>query len=62
MVVLPVATPETTPPEVTVAIAVLLLLHVPPATEFAKDAVWPRHTAAVPVIGSNGFTVSDAIV
>jgi len=50
MVQVPAETPVTTPDASTVAFAVLLLLHVPPATLLAKVVVLPEHTLAVPVI------------
>ena len=50
MVALPVATPVTTPELFTVAIAVLLLLHVPPVAVSDKVTVEPRHTDEGPVM------------
>ena len=46
----PPATPLTIPDELTVALAVLLLLHVPPAVASLNVVVAPLHTDAVPVI------------
>jgi len=50
MVTEPAFTPVTKPLPLTVAIAVLLLIHVPP--DFASEScvVKPAHTVAVPVI------------
>ena len=50
IVVLPAATPDTVPEPPTLAIAVLLLAHVPPVTVFANavDALW--QTLVAPVI------------
>jgi len=57
---IPAATPVTTPDEEpTVASAGLPLVHVPPNTEFSKDAVAPTHTFAVPVIvAGEMFTIT----
>ena len=50
-------TPVTTPAELTVATAVLLLLQVPPAVASVSTMVWPLHTFVVePPIG---VTVGD---
>ena len=46
----PVATPVTTPVAETVAIEILLLLHVPPLTASARVVVAPVQTDVVPVI------------
>jgi hypothetical protein len=61
MVAVPAEMPVTTPPlVVTVAIAVLLLLHVPPGVALANVVAPPIQTASVPVIGvvSTKLTVS----
>jgi hypothetical protein len=53
MVAVPAATPVTNPVlEFTVAILVLLLLHVPPTVVFANWVVNPAQTLNVPVIGA----------
>ena len=53
MVTVPAVIPETTPVVIpTVAIEVLLLLHVPPVVASASVLVEPRHTLIVPVIGA----------
>ncbi len=59
---MPVVTPDTTPPvDVTVATAVLLLLHVPPEVASLNVTVDPTHTFALPVIAAgNGLTVNTA--
>jgi hypothetical protein len=58
----PAATPETSPPEVMVAILVLPLAHVPPGVISLRLVVPPTHTAAVPkgVVGG-GFTVMTEV-
>ena len=49
----PALMPVTTPvPDTTVAIAVLLLLHVPPPVALANVVVEPSHTLAVPVFAA----------
>jgi hypothetical protein len=53
--------PVTNPEVETVAIPVLLLLHVPPAVASNTDAVVPLHTKEVPVIGNIGFTVATIV-
>ena len=50
MVTVPIATPVTTPVLLTVAMAVLLLLHVPPVTESESGPVEPVQIAVGPVI------------
>ena len=52
MVTLPKATPVTTPPLLTVAIAVLPLLQVPPGVASANVVVEPIHTDEAPVIAA----------
>jgi hypothetical protein len=47
MLALPGATPVTMPPD-TVAMPVLLLLHVPPLTLLVNVVVDPSHTTDVP--------------
>ena len=49
MVVVPAATPVTTPPD-TVPTAVFVLLHAPLPTASVNVVVVPTHTVAVPVI------------
>jgi len=47
----------------TVAIVVLLLLHVPPPVRSPNGVVFPEHTDSVPVILCGpGFTVTVAVV
>jgi len=56
----PAATPLTTPDELTVAIPVLLLLHVPPVTASVNVVVDPVHIMSVPLMipgKGNGLTV-----
>lgn len=67
--VVPLLVPETTPDALTVAIARLALLHVPPAGVPLNVAVLPVHTDAVPVIvwaltirvDSNNQRVSNSV-
>lgn len=54
----PAAMPETIPEEFILAIAVLLLNHVPPLTVFAKVKLPPKQTDVGPVIGATGYTVT----
>jgi hypothetical protein len=55
-VALPAATPVTTPPFVIVAIAVLLLVHVPPVVGL-KVVVAATHIEALPVMDTTGFAL-----
>ena len=56
---IPVMMPEVAP---IVAIAVLLLVHVPPAAVLVSVVVEPIHTSAVPAIeAGKGFTVNEAV-
>jgi len=48
----PAETPVTVPAEVTVAIEVLLLLHVPPAVESVRVIDEPTHVLVGPAIGA----------
>ena len=60
MVVVPAATPFTEPEALTVAAAVLVLLHTPPVVPSLNDVVEPAHTVAAPLIepaDGNGLTV-----
>ena len=50
MVALPVVLPLTTPAALTLAIAALLLLHVPPLTASLKVVVVPVQTDVTPVM------------
>lgn len=63
MVALPGATPVTTPvPEVTVAIAVLLLLHVPPKLPSDNINVDPWQKGTLPdMAAGNGLTVAVTV-
>ena len=59
--VVPANTPFTVP-EVTVAILVLPLVHVPPDVVLLNAVVKPSHTTGVPVIaGGAGFTVTVVV-
>lgn len=50
--------PATTPlDEPTVAAAVLLLSHVPPAIALLNEILSPLQTEVAPVIAADGFTV-----
>jgi hypothetical protein len=63
-VTVPAATPVTIPALVTVALAVLLLVHVPPVVG-DKVVVPPTHTEVLPVIDAVGLgltvTVADGL-
>ena len=63
IVVIPAATPVTTPvPEPTVAIPGDPELHVPPPEGSLKAVVAPVHTVATPVIGAgSGLTVTNTV-
>ena len=62
MAAVPAATPVTTPvDELTVATAVLLLLHVPPVVASVNVAVFPTHALMVPPIAA-GLAFTDAIL
>jgi len=63
MVGVPLLTPVTTPvDEPTVALAVLLLAHVPPDVVFAKTVDEPAHTTDAPAIAvGKGFTTAMAV-
>ena len=62
MLAIPVATPVTTPEELTVAIAGLLLLHVPPDVEFPNAVVSPTQVTGVPVFAAMVlFTVTVVV-
>ena len=63
MVVVPAVNAETSPvPDVMVATAVLVLLHVPPVETSDRVVVVPAQIVVVPVIGVVGFTVTMAVV
>jgi hypothetical protein len=63
IVVVPGDTPPATPvPEPIMAIAILLLLQVPPDTESVSSVVDPMPTIKVPVITDGaGFTVTRIV-
>ena len=64
MVVVPAAMPDTTPDVPIVAIAGVLLLHVPPVVVLAIVVVAPAHTLIVPVMADTvgfAFTVTIAV-
>ena len=65
MAAVPAPTPVTSPPALTVATSVLLLLHAPPAVPLVNVAVLPMHKI-VGVIGlikpGSAFTVTTAVV
>ena len=65
MVVVPVATPVTTPSVPIVATPVLVLLHTPMAIASLSDVVPGRHIAGTPDIAAgvagSGFTVTTAV-
>ncbi len=60
MVVVPVVSPLTTPEELTVATAVLLLVHAPPDVAEASVMVFPRHIVVAPVIAA-GVAFTDTV-
>ena len=65
MVTVPAVTPVTTPEEVTVALAVLPLVQLPPDGVSDNAVVAPGQTVAVPKIGpgaGSGFMVINAVV
>ena len=59
MVVVPAATPVTTPVELTVAVAVLADDHTPPVVVLESVVVAPSHTDVVPVIDA---TTGNALI
>src|ERR1043165_5726673 len=62
MVALPANTPPTTPvDEPTVAVAISLLLQVPPVVVLLRVVTPPSHTLAVPVVAAIGFTVTIVV-
>ena len=64
MVVVPAATPLTTPLASIVAVAVLAVDHTPPVVVEASVVVAPSHTDVVPVITSttgNALMVTAAV-
>jgi len=62
IVVVPVATPETTPvDDPTVAALVFELLHVPPPAS-VSDIVVPTHTEDAPVIGAGSALTVNTVV
>jgi hypothetical protein len=61
MVAVPAATPPTVP-AATVAIAVLPLVHTPPATPSLRLVVNPVQTLAVPLMAAGeAFTVTTVV-
>jgi len=58
----PVAIPVTDPPLVTVAIDVVLLVHVPPAAGSMSDILEPTQTVVGPVIDPAGGAVITVTV
>jgi hypothetical protein len=63
MMVLPVLTPATTPDaSATVAAAVLLLLHVPPAVALVSEIVDPGQTVDNPVISAGKASTLITVV
>ena len=59
---MPEATPVTTPdPELTVAIPVALLDHVPPETLLVRVVVWPKQALNVPLIVPRAFTDTTVV-
>jgi hypothetical protein len=63
MVVVPLATPVTTPVvKLMVAAAVLVLVHVPPVVLLLSAIVLPWQTIAAPVTGVSRFTITVLVV
>jgi hypothetical protein len=63
MVSNPGAIPVTIPPDVTVAFAGLLLVHMPPAVPSLRVVLLPTHTLGVPAIGTGDeLTVTTVAV
>lgn len=63
MIAVPVATPVTTPPVATVALAVLLLVHAPPVTVEDIVAVAPTVTPVAPDnVPADGSALMVAVV
>jgi hypothetical protein len=60
MITEPAATPVTTPEELIVAKAVLLLAHVPPPVVSVSVAVFPTHTAVLPTIPGIVFGATES--
>lgn len=64
MVTIPAATPVTAPAPATVAIAVLLLVQLPPVTDGVRVMLLPAHKVVGPLIvpaTGSGFTLSVAV-
>ena len=60
---IPVTVPASMPDDVTVAIAALPLLQVPPATVLLSKVVIPVHAVLLPVIvAGSGCTVTTLVV
>ncbi len=63
MLAMPGATPVTTPDEFTVAVAVALLLHVPPTVTLLRVVVAAGQTLAVPAIAAGAaLTVTTSVL
>ena len=58
---MPAPTPVTSPDVDNVAIAVLLLAHIPPVKEGVSVADVPAHNDDTPVIEATEFTVNDLV-
>jgi hypothetical protein len=62
IVVIPGFIPQTRPPALTLATAVLLLLHVPPLTASDSKVHDPTHMLGAPVIpGGGALTVNTVL-
>ena len=59
---MPANTPVTKPDELTVATAVLLLLHAPPVLVVLNEVVVPGHTILPPVIAAGADSTVAVIV
>ena len=61
IVAVPSSAPLTTPAVFTGAVALALLLHVPPLVASASAVVAPRHMPVLPEIADIGFTVTTLV-
>ena len=62
-VVVPGATPNTTPELFTVTMSILSLLHVPPEVVLVRVVVCPSHTDAVPAgVAGIGLMVTTVVL
>ena len=62
IIVVPSESPVTTPVELTVPTAGLLLVQAPPAVVFVKFVVEPRHAVGIPVMALGDDTTVTVVV